>query len=860
MARNEDAIRRRIEQRIAYVQANPDISKAQAREQFYVQTRAAELEAQGQEVNRAALRQKFRSGQVSREGFYVQGEQERLQARAAARVNNEVSSNTGIVPPPGQFSRPIDNVRGGTYGGDAVTRKYGVSEGGLRAGATPSEIARYEASNTQAASRSGMQSYYDAYGNLRYREKGVKGSIAEASNKLGSYLNVQIVDPAVEIAKATAGSGIRVQQEISNINMGKRAINLVGGLFGQNPNLEVKTPTPVDYLTVASLFAGGRGGRGAYTTATGPAVTAAELAAARGPFASRLANKPVTRTLVKASEQVRASISGTIKGKKPKVTTPTTPFGELPMPSNQWYGRFADDAAGAATPPAANVGAAPTGPSRPTSSFYDDLANPTPTAATPSAAPSRATTPTPTAQPGSAASQAIDELRATTQKLIDEANAPTPTPSRGKGGRGSKPKKTETTSPAANAADDAAQAQLQAGKAKLKELKKELSEARKMKDEDGAAGVVDQIQRDIAKVEADLSKLKTNLGRPAKATTETAPAPMVTSNTGGRRVVWQGREIEIPAGTPARHPFEVQAGVSPAQATGRAPVQTPTAGTRGGRSGRGTTSKSTTPATETVPPAKTTAAQPETAAPASRSGRRSTSRATDDTPRTTNVSDEATLDVMWQWAKENAPARKAGTLGPRPAEWRPPSQRGIDIDLPKNEPVSIEIEPSRAEFLARREAESIATQRQAGQQFREAERLRAQAGNLRTQQRGSRTTYRNLDERLRALQDDLAASGGADPLIQKKIERVQKQIAAERTKRAQTLVQQRTTQAQARQAETQARQLQEQRIEYVGKPSGGARIEQTQARTKTAVAEEARTSNTSKWFDDEGILDPYAEN
>ncbi len=842
MARNEEAIRRRIEQRIAYVQANPGISKAQAREQYYVQTRAAELEAQGQEVDRAALRQKFRSGQVSREGFYVQGEQERLQSRAA-RIVNEVTSNTASIPSPGGGQRVVDDVRSSgvtsgitTSGGDAGTRMVGATYTSADQARNAQRQRQERVTAEKFASRYG--SVNDAFGTPMQYDKTDWSSRAGVELYRGATYAAK---PFVVVGGAAKGAMDELAATFTN-----PLINRVGGLFGQKPNLREATPGEAAITTAGTLVDIASGGVsagirrslgpvarqaaqplltriGQRIAVEGPAAVAGQgIRSTAGSVANVTGRTRGLRGVTNLGRRITGAV-GDIYG-NPAVPSPTAtvggrrvatwnsgrraqvPFGELgPGPT--------------ATPPKAPPSWLATPESR--QQFIDDVfGKPT----TPAATPMPAATPTTGATPGGTASNAIDELRATTQKLIDDANAPQVTPTRGRGGR--KPKKTETTTPAASTANDAAQAQVQAGKARLKELKKELAEAKKMDDGDGAAGVVDQIQRDIAKVEADLSKLKTNLGiQPKGAGQATTPAN-VTSGT-------------VP---------------------GRTPAPTPAASTRGSGTGRGSTSRSTTPASETVPPAKTTPAQPETASPARSSGRRSTSRATDDTPRTENVNDEATLDVLWQWAKENAPARKAGTLGPRPSGWKPASQRGVDVALPKNEPVQIQIDTTRAQNLARQEAKSIATQRQASQQFRESERIRAQAGNLRTQQRGSRTRYRNLDERLRALQDDLAARGGADPVIQKRIASLQKQIASERTKRAQVLGQQRTAQTQARQLEAQARGLQEQRLDYVGRPEAGPRMDQTQGRrTATSVAEESRQANTSKWFDDENIRDPYAE-
>ena len=80
-----------IKKRVEFVQSKPDIPKAQARQQFFVQTRAAELQAKGVEVTkekRAQLRQKFQSGEVKRSGFYTDADR----ARFATSKTSETST------------------------------------------------------------------------------------------------------------------------------------------------------------------------------------------------------------------------------------------------------------------------------------------------------------------------------------------------------------------------------------------------------------------------------------------------------------------------------------------------------------------------------------------------------------------------------------------------------------------------------------------------------------------------------------------------------------------------------------------------------------------------------------------------
>lgn len=87
--------------RVAFVKSKPELSPVEARTRFFVQTRAAELQAKGVEVTkqrRQELRQKFASGGVQRTGFYTPADI----ARAAA-------AKSTVTPPPATLSsRPQD--------------------------------------------------------------------------------------------------------------------------------------------------------------------------------------------------------------------------------------------------------------------------------------------------------------------------------------------------------------------------------------------------------------------------------------------------------------------------------------------------------------------------------------------------------------------------------------------------------------------------------------------------------------------------------------------------------------------------------------------------------------------------------
>ena len=79
--------------RVAFVKSKPDLSPLEARTRFFVQTRAAELQAKGVEVTkqkRQELRQKFATGGVQRQGFYTPADLARI---AAVKSNNNKSNN-----------------------------------------------------------------------------------------------------------------------------------------------------------------------------------------------------------------------------------------------------------------------------------------------------------------------------------------------------------------------------------------------------------------------------------------------------------------------------------------------------------------------------------------------------------------------------------------------------------------------------------------------------------------------------------------------------------------------------------------------------------------------------------------------
>lgn len=102
-------VAQRKAERVAFVQANPNLAPEVARQRFYVQTRASELEAAGKDVDRAALRQKFQSGGVTREGFYTPGDVNRFKDSSNSDSLAD-SKITNVIPPVSPVAPSATNV------------------------------------------------------------------------------------------------------------------------------------------------------------------------------------------------------------------------------------------------------------------------------------------------------------------------------------------------------------------------------------------------------------------------------------------------------------------------------------------------------------------------------------------------------------------------------------------------------------------------------------------------------------------------------------------------------------------------------------------------------------------------------
>ena len=119
-------VAQRKAQRVAFVQSRPDLAPEVARKRFYVQTRAQELEAAGKPVDRAALRQKFETGGVTREGFYTPADIARINARK--NVNNgtgslaDTKTSTTVTPSTPVKNPPVGGVVGAPTAPPSTTK------------------------------------------------------------------------------------------------------------------------------------------------------------------------------------------------------------------------------------------------------------------------------------------------------------------------------------------------------------------------------------------------------------------------------------------------------------------------------------------------------------------------------------------------------------------------------------------------------------------------------------------------------------------------------------------------------------------------------------------------------------------
>ena len=119
-------VAQRKQARVEFVKSNPELTPEIARQRFYVQTRAAELASAGKDVDRAALREKFQTGQVTREGFYTPADVNRFSAArntdslsdsksepdtpAPSTTSPTTSNPSTVKTPPSSYQAPVQTT------------------------------------------------------------------------------------------------------------------------------------------------------------------------------------------------------------------------------------------------------------------------------------------------------------------------------------------------------------------------------------------------------------------------------------------------------------------------------------------------------------------------------------------------------------------------------------------------------------------------------------------------------------------------------------------------------------------------------------------------------------------------------
>lgn len=245
----------RVQQRKTFVQANPDLDPAVARQRFFVQTRVQELTKSGIDVTkerRAALREQFSSGDISRKGFLTPGDVKR------SNNNREPKPDPVIVPPklPGGVGAAAARAKGMVNTSTTVFTNSQSSAVVPSATRTTTSSATPSSTGTSTTTSSATpQKKQNPFNNP------VTRFIGKTVLDTGDSINATFVNPAA---------------------------NLIGKAFGKNPRLREAGPLEAGITTAdAILTAASAGGYKPVSTVVRKGVET---------LASSLANKSLFRT------------------------------------------------------------------------------------------------------------------------------------------------------------------------------------------------------------------------------------------------------------------------------------------------------------------------------------------------------------------------------------------------------------------------------------------------------------------------------------------------------------------------------------------------------------------------------------
>jgi len=305
--------------RVEFVKAHPNATPEAARQQFFVQTRAAELTSKGVEVTkekRAQLREKFQTGGVQRTGFYTPGDLARIAAR------NTGGGNTGGTS---------GNTGGNTNGQNLSEYKMLNKENTARRPVSAKP-------QTQQTGMTGINNWINE--NIAKPEMAAVQRFNERNVKQFGAKTPLIVRTAGGVTRGIGGMAISTGESF-NATFINPAVNLIGGLFGRKPNLRQAGPVEAAINTADAIATiGSLGGSHILTSALrAGGEVAAEKLSQRGLARTSMAiDRALARTGGAAETLVSAANSTPKPGKSyagPKAPGVESKTGKLLYERNQ---------------------------------------------------------------------------------------------------------------------------------------------------------------------------------------------------------------------------------------------------------------------------------------------------------------------------------------------------------------------------------------------------------------------------------------------------------------------------------------------------------------------------------------------
>ena len=226
----------RIRQRKEFVQANPELDPAEARKRFFVQTRVQELEKSGVEVTkerRAALRQKFVTGGVQRQGFYTPTDVAKF---TGSNKNNNNATPAPVVKQTGGYMDP-------TRGKDVA---------GFKAGQVQKSTSKGKIIKAPSAA---AQKGWDAeYGVERSNSNWYERNVAKPLQRYGATNPVGV--PGQAAKDILFGARNLVNETLGSMaaTFVNPTINIVGKKLGKNPKLREAGVTEAAITTAGTIL------------------------------------------------------------------------------------------------------------------------------------------------------------------------------------------------------------------------------------------------------------------------------------------------------------------------------------------------------------------------------------------------------------------------------------------------------------------------------------------------------------------------------------------------------------------------------------------------------------------------------